>query len=185
MSMREPIAEAVDVSELQTYRNYVQKVADAEDVQELIFNRTKQHAAVIIEIMFAKAQETIQILTGALMPAVYGTEDVIKLAKKFLERPQSEIRIIAETPIDLQTHPLFAALRTQNLLNKVQLWQAPPDVVSTYPHHFIVVDGRHFRYEKSRDAHEAFIQFGTTEVGSKLKQTFADLEQRSKKVSLT
>jgi hypothetical protein len=185
MSMQEPAMSVEQAAELQAYREYVKQVATAEDAQEIIFNRSIQHAAVIIEFMFAKAQRSIEILTGELLPAVYGTPEVIEIALKFLSGADANISVVSEHPIDTKTHPLFVAARKFGLIPKMHLWLAPRAVRDTYPYHFILADGRHFRFEKSRDSHEALVQYGLTVFGPKLQTIFGDLKRRSDIIPLS
>ncbi len=157
------------------YREYVSRAADS---NELILNRSSLHASVIVECIFVSSHKDVSILTGELNPEVYGREDVIKVVLEFLSRASdAQIAILAEKPL-APDHPLIAALRTSNMLSRLDLRYVTPDLQKTYEYHFAVGDGSHFRFEASRESFEAVVHFGNQEAGERLKSEFSRLQSQ-------
>jgi hypothetical protein len=59
------------------YREFVERIADGGWPSETILNRSSDHAAVILENLFRKAVDSVEILTSELKTDVYGIPGVI------------------------------------------------------------------------------------------------------------
>ena len=163
---------------LSEYRSFVKRVADASDSSQIIENRNADHAAVIIEAIFCKAENVIRILTGDMWLPIYATKEVVASAESFLNRnPDAKFEILAEEEIDLKNHAFFAALRDK-FKSRVHLWSVPREMKDSYPFHFIVADGRHFRFERNKKEFKAIVQFGELDFGHDLENVFERLQKR-------
>ena len=69
--------------DLNEYRRYVRTLAARRDGQPF-YNASMDHALVVIESLFATANNRIDVLTESFNPRVYGREAVIEEAKLFL-----------------------------------------------------------------------------------------------------
>jgi hypothetical protein len=165
-------------SSVEGYRRYVAEVANAAD-RRVIINRNPNHAGVIIEQLFRKAELEIDILTGGLYVPTYGLDPVINSATDFLRNHQAaRINILSEAPIDPK-HPLLGSLRGANLFHRVRLAVIEPRVKERHPYHFALADGRHFRLQTAPGSLGAVVQFGEEKIGGQLRAIFAELQQDS------
>jgi hypothetical protein len=166
-----PIEESA--SELDDYRRFVERIADAAD-GKVIFNRSIAHAGVVISNIFRISQASVDILTGSLDPVVFGVPEVLEQAKQFVLRA-GHVRIISEFDIS-SDHPLLRTLKEFAVIPDHQVLTARypfPDKELAF--HFALGDGRHFRFEPDKSKTEAFAQFGEAGIGGQLMQTFDQL----------
>jgi hypothetical protein len=163
-------------ADIEAYRRYVTKVADAAD-GTVIINRNPRHAGVIIEQLFRKAEREVDILTGQLYVPTYGVDAVVASAIAFLRNHQTaSINILSEEPID-PSHSLLNSLREASLLHRVNLGVIEPKVRERHPYNFVLADGCHFRLRTDPHDLGAVVQFGEEKVGRKLQGIFAELQQ--------
>ncbi|HEX4410565.1 MAG TPA: hypothetical protein VH206_17475 [Xanthobacteraceae bacterium] len=160
--------------DLEAYRQFVSEVAAAADGR-VIFNRSRAHAAIIIEHIFGAAQNEVNILTGQLYPTVYANDHVAQAAVAFLRRNSSaRLNIVSEQQLS-PTHPLLKATRAV-ASDRVKVFTLKNDVAARTPFHFAVADGRSFRFEPKKAVTEAVVQFGAPDAGKKLNDLFRDLQ---------
>ena len=166
------------------YRAFVQERANAEDGQ-VVLNRTTEHAAVVLSIVFDKADRLVEIVSGELDDSVWSVEAVILSAIAFLQRDAAaSIHVVVEQNLDLVGNGFLSALRDAGFLDRIRLFRAPAELTQQYRYHFIVADGRHYRFQRDRTTFEAMIQFGVEETGSKLRKLFAWLVSESQQIPL-
>jgi len=177
-----PNIEVQAPEDLQAYRAYVERVATEENPETVIRNRSIKHASVIVEFIFRRARQHVEILTGTLRDDVYGTPEAIGAAIDFLRRsPTARIDILSEAPIGALDR-FLVAVAAAGFGDRVHRWIVPADVQLTYQHHIVVADSRCFRFEPARTAFEAFVQFGNEERGAFFHNIFASLQARSELV---
>lgn len=161
--------------ELQEYRNFVARVAEAAD-GTTILNRSPKHASVIIEYLFRKSRHEMKILTGELHSGVYGHSSVIDAATSFLrDNPSARISIKSEKEIAQDRHPLLVAIDRAGFKDRISVETLSTDQARS-PFHFAVGDGIHFRFEQSPPSYEALAQFGGEKFGSRLVKVFSALK---------
>jgi hypothetical protein len=163
-----------ELSSMTSYRSNVEKVAEIADGRTIL-NRSPDHASIILEWVFNKSSDCVEILTSELSEKVYGKPELISAARRFLEKPRSRIEIIAEQPVDRWRHAFLSELDRAGFEDRVRLRFIPEDSQKQYSFNFAVGDGRHFRFEQSRLSYEAVAQFGSVQVGNKLHEIFEDL----------
>jgi hypothetical protein len=152
--------------------------------REVIFNRSAEHAAIIVEHLFLAAQEEVNIVTSRLDEKVYSSQTVIEAAMGFLHRnPTGRINVLIETDVDLDSHPWVKSLKNVDR-NRVKLWHVPDDVSAHYKFNFAVSDRKHYRLEQDRKTFEAFAQFGNDKTGADLTAIFVDIQKLSKPIEL-
>lgn len=167
---------------LDKYRDRVEELARRRK-GEPIFNGSLEHAAIIVETMFANSSHSVQILSGKLNARVYGRDDVVEQAKLFLADANHTVRILLEEnrKEDLSDHPFFDEFAEyQNLEVRV----VPADWQNTYDFHFLVMDSDSYRFEHDKTKHSAIAAFGDGPAAKNLARIFNDLWQQSEPVRL-
>ena len=161
------------------YRAHIQQLANESDGLGVGFNRTRAHASVVFSIVFAKAQNLVEVISEALDDDVWGQAEVTDAAVAFLRRNQTaKLRIVSEKPVDVNGNAFLCALRAAGLLDQVKLFSVPPAVLQDYGYHFIVADAQHYRFQSERSKFEATIQFGNADLGRKLQVIFGDIRAK-------
>lgn len=144
-----------------------------------ILNASNEHASVVVEALFATAQEQVSILTGSLNPRVYGRDPVVMEARLYLAVSQeNRLRVILESDsqIDRARHPLLIACSD---FTNVELRVAPPEVQERYDFHFLVADEDCYRLKSDKALPFARAQFGDVEGAQNLNRLFDILWQDS------
>jgi len=175
-------------AELESYRELARTRASETD-GEAFLNRHAEHAWIIVELLFRKATESVEILSGSLNPSIYGDERVIASAMGFLDRClepvpfQPSLFVLVENNGDWPTHPLIS--RVLNYFpTKLEVRRVPPEVRNAYDFHFMLADKRHFRCKKSRQLPEAVVRFNSTETGESLHNLFQQVRMASEIIQL-
>jgi hypothetical protein len=168
--------------ELKVYREAVTAAMEAASnpsaltPHDVIYNRSAEHAAIIVEHLFRAAKERVMIVSSRLDTKVYGVPEVIDAATSFLNNnPSARIDVLIETDVDSEAHPWLSALRAVDK-NRVSVTRLPSTLVARYKYNFAVADGRHYRIEQDREKFDAFAQFGNREIGKELVTTFNSLK---------
>jgi len=162
------------------YREFVERVADGEWPSETILNRSAEHAAVIIENLFRKADRSVEVLTSELKPDVYAMSAVINSAIDFLRRDEdAQIHILCETSLDRSSHPFLTAIDAAQLGDRLTVRTIDPTAKQEYKFNFAVADAKSFRFEESRDSFEAIVGFGHEKFANRLHNVFGVLATTS------
>jgi hypothetical protein len=161
---------------LMEYRDFVTAQALGRPSQ-IFQNRNEGHATVVIEHVFVGADKWAHVVARNVNPTVYGTPGVIAGARQMLSRaPEARIIILAEEPVDRALHPFFTALDSDvNMRSRVELHFVPGEVQRRYKFNFGVNDQDDYRFESSREGHEAMVQFGGKDFARDLESTFQGL----------
>jgi hypothetical protein len=160
--------------EMDMYRSHVQSLAVRLDGQTVL-NRSPEHASVIIEAVFNSSSEVVQILTSRLAEEVYGKPSLIAAALEFLQRPHARVEILTETLLDRRQHPFLRAVDEAGYAERLSVRLVPKPLQDQYNFNFAIGDGKNFRFEESRASFDALAQFGSADVGEKLKTIFNDM----------
>jgi hypothetical protein len=140
---------------LDSYIALVNRCADSRLNQE-ISNSSPFHARVLIGKLFAVARKKVQILTGSLVDKtekevdIYGYQDVIAQAKRFLRDPSSSLTIIVQTgEIDGGNGNRFLhdIISDDSRNGLVELLVASPSALAPNIPHFMVSDAIAYRFE--------------------------------------
>lgn len=151
------------------YKERVQKLAKLRD-GEPIYNGSLDHAAVIIENMFAHAKQSVLILTGALNARVYGPNEVLEQAGLFLADPRHYARILVEEPEALGPDHPFIQKFAEN--KNVHFRYLEKEHAKLFDFHFVVMDGDSYRFEESKDHPAAIAAFGDVTGAENLKSLY-------------
>lgn len=144
------------------YREYVRTIAAVADGKEIIQNKTPAHAGVLIAALFDKAEQEVLIVSGSLDGRAYGTDEAVVAASNFLSRNDAQLSIVIEQPVTFAENRFLSLLRDLQLIgtNRVILRRTPQRA----PFHFLLADGKHFRFEADPTKHEAIAQFGAPSI---------------------
>ena len=152
------------------YREKVREAVAARDGRP-VYNRSLEHAAIIIEEMFALAKSEVKLFTGRLNPDVYGVPSVIGKAEDFLADPNHKMRILVEEQIDkesLQSNPFI--IGTSRLDNLEVRCLKPGKHDPRF--HMMLVDGHSYRFEPDKTQFEAVATFGDRDTTGHLNRLF-------------
>ena len=155
------------------YREKVKEAIAARDGRP-VYNRSLEHAAIIVEEMFALARNEIKLFTGRLNADVYGIPSVIIRAEKFLADADHKVRILIEEQIEegeLRKHPFISSMSRFDNLEVRRL----KDGVYDPDFHMMLVDDHSYRFEPDKRQFEAVATFGDEETTGHLNGLFEQL----------
>lgn len=159
--------------DMDRYRKHVRDLAKKREGTP-VFNGSTDHAAVIAENMFARANNEVCIFSGKVNARVYATNEVREQIGLFLADDTHKLRVIVEdyTESNLTDHPFF-----DNFLNNenVTVRGLPLDISDTINYHFLVMDTDCYRFEGDKTKHEAVAAFGEPKGAINLKSVFENL----------
>lgn len=162
------------MSDVTEYRSIIERFA-RERIDQRVPNGLPEHAAILLETMFANASAEIRIFTGEL-GSVYGGERLIDTAKQFLSKPYSSLRILVQkgqTPQWAGQHPLLRGLSELPVPHgKVIVQQAAGGYADGKAHHFAVMDNDGYRFELEHDTCKAIANFNEPKVAKDLMKAF-------------
>ena len=155
--------------ELHSYREQVLECAKTRDGSP-IYNRSIEHAAIVVEQLFANANSNVNLLTGKLEARVYGGEQVREQAALFLAHPSRNLRILIEDKdaVTMQ-HPFFKQFQS---LDNVQVCPVHDHLQKLYKFHFMVTDNNCYRFESDKGDSAAVASFGAEAVATNLRGVF-------------
>lgn len=167
---------------LKDFRARVRKVA-RERKGEPVFNGSTEHASVIVEAVFAQADDHVHILSEKMNARVYGPEPVIEEARLFMAEASHKVKVLLEdaNEDDLRDHPFFDEFgKMANLEVRV----VPETLQQRYPFHFLVMDGDSYRFEADKRQHVAVAAFGEEEGARNLENVYRTIWEKSRPVDL-
>lgn len=110
-------------------------------------NSSIKHATEIIANGFLVSREKIRLLSYKLDLELYGTEQVHKAVRQFLERDGTQLHVLIETDIDTN-HPIISLC---NEFENKTIIRRVPDDLQTYRHNFMTMDDWGYRFEYDRE----------------------------------
>lgn len=164
--------------DIKTYRENIKRIA-RERAGETVYNGSADHAAVIVENLFASAQQCVRIFTGDLNAKVYGATPLVQRARQFLGHSDHKLQVIVEELTVSGSHPLIEELADEE---GFEVYVLRPDVCESVPYHFSTADDDCFRFEREKNSHAAIAAFGDKETAGHLNKIFGILLGASEKV---
>lgn len=155
-------------NDLNAYRDAVLRMIEI-DGDQPISNGMPEHAAILYECFFAKAQKEVKIFCENLKNSVFGKSEVVENARlamrrgvefKILTRKQPE-----DGPFFVLAHSVVGTLR---LLGE----RVPANS------NFAVVDGKRYRFEPDPTVYRAVACMNAPEISKKLSEFFDLLFER-------
>lgn len=166
--------------DIKLYREHIKQLAARRD-GEGVYNGSADHAAIIVENIFASAQSNARLLTGDLNAKVYGTQAVVQRAKQFLGHSDHKLEILVEHVTFSPSHPLIEAIGNEE---NVTFYHIPEDMSARIPYHFMTGDDDCFRFEKEKNSHAAIAGFGDSDVTKNLNSIFEVIKSQSKPLDM-
>lgn len=158
---------------MSSYKKHVRDLAELRDGTP-VFNGSTEHAAVIAENMFAKANNSVRILNGKMNARVYASEGVREQISLFLADDDHKLKILIEdfSEGNLTDHPFFDDfLDYQNVIVR----GLAPEIARDIKFHFLVMDEDSYRFERDKEKHEAVAAFGESKGAKNLIGVFDQL----------
>ncbi len=155
----------IDVRLMDDYQTYVQSVAAVADGKETIQNKTPAHACIIISSLFAKAEKTVDIVCGVLDDIAYGDPEVIDGAISFVKRG-GRLRIVLEQEVPYARSKFLSGLCASGIMSDIELKVSAAEMITLYKFHFLLADGRHYRFQADRASFAATARFGASDAQS-------------------
>lgn len=165
---------------MNNYRELVERLAKTNS-SERIPNATIDHATVLIENLFAHAHEKVRILSGQLNKDVYGASEILGKARTFLRgecgvsnEGKKRLEILLQEPqLDIGENPLVRMCKEEpefsNICEVKCISDAKDREISC---HFIVADGKAWRFEPDKRTPAAIACFNEPEIGKQLDEMF-------------
>lgn len=146
---------------MNNYRAQIDR-AIYEATGDVVMNGSTDHAAVIIERIFANATNSVRILSRRLDPRVFGTNEVLEQARVFTADPDRKISILVEelTVEKLAQNPLVQTLRPYILSGDAKVGLVSEARRKTLPFNFTLLDKLGYRYESDKNKAVAHASFG-------------------------
>ena len=164
----------------ENYKEYVKEKAKKKDA-EIFPNGTVEHAKVVIENLFEIAQRKINIFSGQLAD-VYESDVILENIKKFLEKSNSELKILLQD-VEKNSKKLkknaFVKL-CEDFSEKCEIQTAAEDD-KTRKNHFITVDGKSYRFEPNKKEKRAIACFNDKDFTKKIDGVFKAMFERAQK----
>lgn len=166
--------------EIKTYRDHIKRLA-SERNGETVYNGSADHAAVIVENLFASAHNCVRIFSGDLNAKVYGATPLVHRARQFLGHSDHRLQVIVEEMNLSGSHPLVEELADED---GFELHLLSPEVAKHIPFHFATADEDCYRFEREKNSHAAVAAFGDKETAHHLNDIFGNLLSCSTKVDM-
>jgi hypothetical protein len=158
------------ILDLRAYRTMVETAmarALSEKKPVILGNTGPAHAAVVLEIMAANSNNTLDIVSGFLDDSVWSAD----FLQAFLTRnPKSEIRILLDD-LPHDRVPDRSALNRLRRSDRLVAKRLPLPLGV----HFCVGDGLHIRLEPLPSSCEASVSFGNRELAQRIESSFESM----------
>jgi hypothetical protein len=142
-------------------------------------NGTSEHASLLVKEFFRTATRSIRILTTDLNARVYGTPDIVAVARQFLASREHVLEVIFDGEIgqdEITYHPLLGHVGCKN---NVHLWRLTPEAASGIRSHFILMDDDSYRLEPDKERPSGIAAFGDREFSQRLSSIFENLKSHT------
>ena len=168
---------------LEEYRRKIDRLIRGESATKFMLNGSEEHAAIIVERMFAHAETEMVILTRRLDPAIYADEAVLAQAESFASDPQAKTRIIVEDISDASL-AMHGMTRLAALPN-VEVRRLPASISKGLRFNYSVMDRRGYRFEDDKNEVNASVRFDDSEFAREAASYFDNLWDASQETTPT
>lgn len=159
---------------IEEYRANINRLID-EMSGELALNGSHEHASVILERMFARAKNSVRILSRTLDPRIYAVPETLEACRRFLGNTERECKVIVEE-FPSNSHGFLSLGREyQNF----QVKQVPDGLKKPVAINFALMDRSGFRFEKDQTETTAIAAFGEKDLTNSLDKVFDRLWDKS------
>jgi hypothetical protein len=151
-----------------------------------ILNGSHAHASIIIERMFAHAQNCVLILTRKFDPRIYGAAEAVEQAGLYLGEADRKCRILVEEfdQASFENHPFVQRLSPYMEAGNLEVRTLDPRIAEIVNVNFSVMDQCGYRFEEDKKEAVAVASFGagTESFVSSLQDLFSSLWERGSPV---
>jgi len=151
---------------LEPYRTRVRE-ARLTRSEDLIYNNSHEHAAVLIEELFLCADREVGVLCHDLNRPVYGSAGVIAAARSFMSRPGAQLSIISDDQLD-DDHPLLTAINELTAEGASVRRIVKPDEFGFVGFNFMVADQCAYLFESDASEPYATACFNAPDLAAKM-----------------
>ena len=163
-----------------TYKKYVVELADSES-PKLISNGDVSHARILIRQLLLRGDEKIRIFSGYLKDIIYSEEDIIESLKAFLEKPNTELKILLQSPEEDSTFKEREFYKVCKGKKNCEIRVIPEgSELKDMKAHFITMDKKSYRFCADRTNFKAVASFNRPKIVEKLNEIFDELFTKSK-----
>jgi len=169
------------------YEIMVKKLADIKS-SELIPNGGTAHAEVLIENIFAHAQDVVRIFSGQLNARIYGSSSVIDEAREFLQsgvgkRIKVLVQDLGEEKSNLlKTHKLISMCLEVD--PGACEFKTVAEEDKSIASHFVIMDDLGYRLEPDKSKSTGVGCFNDRETAIKLNSVYDDMFERADTIQL-
>lgn len=164
-------AGAATVFDDQTFENAVTQARISRSTNTLT-NRSILHAKHVVKELLQLAIEEkadVYVSSGHLNSGCF-TDDVLKLGDRLISRGQKITVVVEETDEKKLRRNAFASLVASQ--SEASLFKPRAETNTEYFSHFIVVDGKGFRFETDHQLAKAVLSFNQPDMAEDLKDEF-------------
>ncbi len=169
------------------YRKLIEELAEKR-ANRRVPNGHPEHASILLETMFKRAEHDVRIYTGALNETVYGRPGLIEALKRFIARPGARLRVLLQDQHDaawVKSQPMIKALYEKNRRDNVEVAVATGVYATNKAKHFSVMDDCGFRFEHDHSQTQAVANFNEPEIALELASVFDIVFGQAKPIQLT
>lgn len=164
---------------MRSYKERVWALAARRD-GEAVYNGSPEHAAIIVERLFASANGHVRLLTGDLEAKVYADPLVVQAAQRFLSHADRRLDVLVEDDNFSRSHLLWNSIGPAE---NAHFYKVPAELSERIPYHFMTADSDCFRFERDKNSHTAVAAFGDQAATTNLNGIFDSLRARCNEMS--
>lgn len=164
---------------MDAYSTKIDRMISAAD-GTIALNGSTSHAAVVLERMLSRAQESVRIMTRYLDPLIYAESDTIRAAADFLRSGKS-LRILVDQVSSGKEAEAFELLADEG---DIQIRQVPDAFRKSIAINFSLMDQKGFRLEKDESGATAVVSFGQDDLNKRLDVLFDKVWKTSRPVPI-
>lgn len=159
------------------YKRMIKLFADGK-IAIRIPNGRPEHASILMQAMFENATSTVRIFTRDLNEKIYGSAEMLKAVRSFIDRPNSCLKILFQNNQSLslvEQHPLLKEITnitSSGQHGTIEIKNAVGSYANNAANHFAVMDNDAFRYETNHDGCKAVANFYEPKIAKNLIQAF-------------
>lgn len=146
-------------------------------------NSSAEHATVLIKKMFEYGKKEINIYTGCLADGIYGNDELVETAKKYLSAG-GKLQIIFQDQLSkssIEDKKFVQACRGSNVV----FYQLQQQYHNTVGNHFSTMDGKAFRLETDKDKKLAIASANNEEQCKIFNEIYSNLLNGADKIELS
>ncbi|NGQ89284.1 hypothetical protein G5V65_00125 [Rhodobacter sp. HX-7-19] len=146
----------------------------------IALNGSTSHAAVVLERMLSRGQDSVRIMTRYLDPRIYADSATVLAAADFL-RGGKKLRILVDQVSPEKEAEVFERLADEG---DIQIKQVPEAFRNGIAINFSLMDQKGFRLEKDESGATAVVSFGQNDLNERLMTLFDKVWKTSTPVLL-